>query len=66
MLMEFNLGGILVAPFAVNLALAAPPFFALRWLLARTGLLARLWYLALCEMALFVIVLFLTYPLVLR
>ncbi|OIR09937.1 hypothetical protein GALL_78580 [mine drainage metagenome] len=64
MLTEINLGGIFVATFAWHLALALPVFFALRWLLTRLGLLPRLWYLALSEVALFVLVLFLTFPLV--
>ena len=64
MLTEINIGGIYIATFALHLMIALPAFFALRWLLAHAGLLARAWYLALCEVALFVIVLVLTYPLV--
>lgn len=66
MLTEFDLGGIYIAPFAANLMAAAPLFLALRWVLSRSGLLSRLWYLGLCEAALFIGVLFLTFPLVQR
>jgi len=64
MLTEINVGGIYIAPFALHLLIAAPPFFLLRWLLSRLGLLSRVWYLALCELALFILVLFGTFPLV--
>lgn len=63
---EIDLGGIYVAPFALNLLVATPLFFILRWVLSRSGLLFRLWYLALCEAALFIGILFLTFPLVLH
>ena len=65
MLTEINLGGIYMAPFALHLLIAAVPFFALRWLLSRSGILSRAWYLALCELALYVVLLFATFPLVL-
>jgi hypothetical protein len=64
MLTEIDIGGIYIATFALHLALAVPAFFALRWLLARSHILSRLWYLALCELALFVVVLFFIFPLV--
>ena len=66
MLTEIDIGGIFIASFALHLALAVPVFFALRWLLARSHLLSKLWYLALCEVALFVVVLFLVFPLVVQ
>lgn len=65
MLTEINMGGLYIAPFSLHLLVAVPPFFLLRWVLSRTGALSRLWYLALCEICLFVVVLFLTLPVVL-
>lgn len=65
MLTEINVDGIYIAPFALHLLMAVPPFLVLRWVLSRTGVLSRLWYLALCEVCLFVVVLFLTLPVVL-
>ena len=56
MLQEINLFGLCVSPVVVHLALAAPPFLACRWLLARTRLLSRLWHPALFELCLFIIV----------
>jgi len=64
MLREIDIGGIYIASFALHLGLATPAFFLLRWLLSRCHLLPRLWYLALCEISLFVVMLFLTFPLV--
>ncbi len=65
MLTEIDLNGIYVAPFSLHLLLAAVVFFVLRWLLLRSGLLPRLWYLALAEVSLFVIVMVFILPLVL-
>jgi protein AaeX len=55
---EVDLGGIYVSPFAIHLLEAAVVFLALRWVLARTGILDKVWYLALAEMAGFVLILF--------
>lgn len=55
---EIDLGGIYVSPFAIHLLEAAAIFLVLRWVLARTGILDKVWYLALAEMALFILILF--------
>ncbi len=62
MLQEIDFGGIYLPPFALHLLLATPIFFLCRWLLAKSGLLGRVWYLALFEVALFVIVLSVMLP----
>ena len=64
MLKEVEFAGIYFAPFVLNLLLAAPVFFVCRWLLGRCGVLSRIWYLALFELALFVVIVFLMLPFV--
>lgn len=62
MIQEIDVGGIYLPPFALHLCIAVPIFFLCRWILARFGLLGRVWYLALFEVALFIVVLSLTLP----
>jgi len=57
MLQEINIFGVCLSPFTGHLLMAVAPFFACRWLLARFGLLSRLWHPALFELALFVSIL---------
>jgi hypothetical protein len=65
MLSELNLDGIYLAPFAGHLLIAATLFFALRWGLLRLKALSHVWYLALAEISLFILILVFTLPLVL-
>lgn len=58
MMTEVDMGGIYLSPLALSMLEAAVIFLALRWVLARTGVLERVWYLAMAELATFVIVLF--------
>ncbi len=57
MLREINILGVFISPFAWHLLLALPPFLACRWLLARTGLLFKVWHTGLFELALYVLIL---------
>jgi hypothetical protein len=57
MLKEINIYGICLSPFLGHMLLATPPFFALRWALARCGLLSQFWHPALFELSLFVFLL---------
>lgn len=57
MFKEANFAGVYFSSFILQLLVAAVPFFACRWLLARLGLLSRLWHLGLFELSLFVLVL---------
>lgn len=54
---EAELAGVCFSPFIIELLLAAVVFFACRWLLARLGLLSRLWHLGLFELSLFILIL---------
>ena len=56
-LREFDMMGIYVPPFLVHLLLAAGPFFLVRWLAARSGLLFKVWNVGLAELSLFVFIL---------
>ncbi len=56
MLKDVDLGGIYLASLVPRLLLAAALFFVCRWALGRSRLLGRVWYLALFEAALFVVV----------
>ena len=62
MFKEVEFAGIYFSPFVLHLLMAATVFFACRWLLGRLGLLSRIWYLALFELALFIVILSLTLP----
>lgn len=55
---EFALGGVYVSPFFVTLLLALPVYLLCRGVLARTGVMARLWYPPLFEVGMFIIILF--------
>lgn len=57
MLHEIDLFGVYVSPFVIHMIAAAIPFFALRWLLARLGVLTRLGHTGLIELSLYVVVL---------
>lgn len=54
MIRELNLFGVYVAPFMGDFLIAALVFLLLRWLCAVTGLLSRVWHVALFELCLFV------------
>ncbi|WP_298427105.1 DUF1656 domain-containing protein [Rhodoblastus sp.] len=54
---EVNLFGVYVAPFVGDLLVAFALFLPLRWLVARLGLFAHFWHVALVELCLFVAVL---------
>lgn len=54
---EFDIMGVYVPPFLIHLLLAAAPFFLVRWLAARSGLLFRLWNVGLVELSLFIFIL---------
>jgi hypothetical protein len=56
-LQEFDVMGLYVPPFLIHLLLAAPPFFLLRWLAARSGWLFKLWNVGLVELSLFIFIL---------
>lgn len=58
MLHEVDILGVYMPPFLFHLLLAAIPFFAVRWLAARSGLLFKVWNTGLFELALFVMILF--------
>ena len=64
MLTEIEFAGVYFSPFALHLLMASVVFFLCRWLLGRVGWLAHIWYLALFELALFVVILSLTLPFV--
>ncbi len=64
MLKDVDLGGIYLAALVLHLLLAAVLFFACRGALGRIRLLGRVWYLALFEAALFVVVFALLLPFV--
>ena len=51
---ELNLFGVYVAPFVGDLVIGAFVFLLLRWLCGGTGLLSRVWHVALFELCLFV------------
>lgn len=51
MLSEFAVAGIYLPPFFVYACAAVPIFFGLRFLLARGGVLRRVWHPALFEFA---------------
>jgi hypothetical protein len=53
MIPELNLFGVYFAPFIGDFLIAALVFFLLRWLCAVTGLLSRVWHVALFELCLF-------------
>lgn len=57
MFKEAQFAGVYFAPFLLQLLIAAVPFFVCRWLLARLGILSRLWHLGLFELSLFVVIL---------
>lgn len=57
MITEFAIGGVYVSPFFVTLLLALPGYLLCRGILARLGLIARLWYPPLFEVGLFIIIL---------
>jgi hypothetical protein len=57
MLKEINIFGICLSPFLGHMLLVIPPFFALRWALARSGLLSQFWHPALLELSMFVFLL---------
>ncbi len=57
MLKEINVYGVCLSPLIGHLLVAIAPFFAIRWLLARFGLLSRFWHPALFELSLFVSIL---------
>lgn len=54
---ELDILGVCVPPFVGHLVAALLLFLGCRWLLARSGLLARLWQPALVELSLFVVLL---------
>ncbi|HVI51985.1 MAG TPA: DUF1656 domain-containing protein [Candidatus Sulfotelmatobacter sp.] len=56
-LREFDVMGIYFPPFLLQLLMACVPFFGLRWLAARTGLLFKLWNVGLVELSLFIFIL---------
>jgi hypothetical protein len=57
MTQEINIFGVCLSPFIGHLLFAVVPFFACRSLLARLGLLSRIWHPALFELSLFVSIL---------
>lgn len=57
MITEWNLGGVFMAPIVAYTILAAMIFMGCRFVLARIGLLHRVWHPALFEVALFVSIL---------
>ena len=50
---ELNLFGVYFAPLTGDFFIAGIIFFLLRWLCSRSGLLARVWHVALFELCLF-------------
>ncbi|PKU22176.1 DUF1656 domain-containing protein [Telmatospirillum siberiense] len=54
---EAELAGVYFSPFVIELLIAAVALLSLRWLLARMGLLSRVWHLGLFEISLFVMIL---------
>ena len=60
MIKEAAFAGVYFSPFVPHLLLAVPVFWLCRRLLGRLGLLSRVWYLPLFELALFVVILALT------
>jgi hypothetical protein len=57
MLREIDIAGVCLSPFVLHLLETAVAFLVSRWLLARLGLISRLWHPALCELLLFVSIL---------
>ena len=57
MMTEFDLVGVYVSPFFVTLLLSLPVYLVCRAVIARSGLMARLWYPPLFEVGLFIIIL---------
>ncbi|MDR3517078.1 MAG: DUF1656 domain-containing protein [Azospirillaceae bacterium] len=62
MIDKINASGIYFAPFAINFLLSIPVFFLCRYVLERAGVLERVWYQALFEIALFVVAFTLVLP----
>lgn len=56
MISEINLFGIYVSPIIVDALLAFPLFVFLRWLLARLGVLRRVWHPSLFQLSLYICV----------
>jgi hypothetical protein len=57
MVKEINIYGVCLSPFIGHLLAAIAPFYLCRWLLARAGLMSRLWHPPLFELSLFVSIL---------
>ncbi|MCY1402915.1 Protein AaeX [compost metagenome] len=52
---DFEVGGVYLPPIAQALLLALPLFFAVRWALARLGVMRLVWHPALFEGALYAV-----------